>query len=162
MPANAPGPYCTLAVTPAGNCPRCSVPQRHLTCIAWCSVTCIRSTGRSNTWRTSPMLASPCISSLLQCSHCPSGRCRTIWSGRCTCLSVVPLWPFCPPEAFALRPRSDLGLGLFSPSLDGGLLELLLLSASRPCSSSTLACSSLTCSTKVHSWRINSSLSFLL
>jgi hypothetical protein len=30
--------------------------------------------------------------------------------------------------------RSDLGAGLFKPSLEGGLLEFLLFSASRPSS----------------------------
>lgn len=61
--------------------------------------------------------------------------CVSIKSGFTTCSKVLSGWPTCPPVFNPLLFLRLLGLGFFSPSLDGGLLLLLLFFASWPSNS---------------------------
>jgi hypothetical protein len=65
------------------------------------------------------------------------GSCRISRSGGATCANVWPLCPSCPPGRRPLRFRSDRGVGLASPSLEGGLEEFRGDYASRASSSAT-------------------------
>jgi hypothetical protein len=78
----------------------------------------------SNTCRRIILAGGPSTLSALPQSTQASGSCMTTLSGTATCRRVRPSRPGCPPGLRPDRPRSDMGAGLSSPSLDGGFEEL--------------------------------------
>jgi len=88
-----------------------------------CSTTHTVIFGMSNTCRRIILVGGPSAGSALPQPAQAPGSCTTTSSGRSTCRSVRPWCPGCPPGSRPDRPRSDLGAGLSSPSLDGGFDE---------------------------------------
>ena len=155
-------PYWAGALTPSGQTPRCTAPQVQVERICWCSTVRIASRGSSNTWRVSAVVWS--CSSRWQTLQWVGAWWTMVSSTWVLWRRVLPLCPGWPPLEFLPDARSDFGAGLDSPSLDGGLLEFLLLSANRPSSSLMRSCitsiwamRSCTCCCKGHSIRIRSS-----
>jgi hypothetical protein len=89
----------------------------------------------SNTCRRTILTGGPSAISVLPQPVQAPGSCTITSSGTATCRSVRPSRPGCPPGLRPERPRSDLGAGLSTPSLDGGLEELREEAASRRSSS---------------------------
>jgi hypothetical protein len=88
-----------------------------------CSTTRTVIVGMSNTCRRMTLAGGPSAASSAPQPAQPPGSCTTTSSGTATCRSVRPSRPGCPPGLRPDRPRSDVGAGLPSPSLDGGLEE---------------------------------------
>jgi hypothetical protein len=86
-------------------------------------VTFTATAGRSSTCRRStPVTGRPARPA----PHLPqqAGSCGSSRSGLAACINVRPSWPSCPPGFRPLFFRSDRGVGLPSPSPEGGLEEL--------------------------------------
>ena len=143
------GPYCTRAATPPGAVALVVAPHPQRRAISWCSVTCTRIGGRSNTCRRSMPTCGACASSAPQRAHEP-GSWRSVSSGSSTSCSVDPGCPGWPPGRRPLRRRNDFGADLVNgESDDGGLDEfcefipscrLNSASSDRNCSTTARSC----------------------
>ena len=143
------GPYCTRAATPLGAVALVVAPQPQRRAINWCSVTCTRIGGRSNTYRRSTPTCGACARSAPQRVH-ELGSWRSVFSGSSTSSSVDPGCPGWPPGRRPLRRRNDFADGLVNgESDDGGLdefCEFMLscrfnsASSDRNCSTTARSC----------------------